>query len=69
VAYGQRLADRIREVVGAEPLLTEQRMFGGHAFLIGGKMAVRRVGGAARSSAWTLPGRHTSSSRPLPSRC
>jgi hypothetical protein len=26
--YDERLADRIREAVGAEPLLTEQRMFG-----------------------------------------
>ncbi len=34
------LADRIREVVGAEPDLTEQRMFGGLAFLVGGRMAI-----------------------------
>jgi hypothetical protein len=44
VAYDQRLADRIREAVGAEPLLTEQTMFGGLAFLIGGNMAVAASG-------------------------
>jgi hypothetical protein len=44
VAYDQRLADRIREAVGAESLLTEQRMFGGLAFLIGGNMAVAASG-------------------------
>ncbi|HEV7656191.1 MAG TPA: TfoX/Sxy family protein [Mycobacteriales bacterium] len=38
--YDAELADRIRTVVGAEPGLTEKRMFGGHAFLIGGSMAV-----------------------------
>lgn len=40
VAYDEDLADRIREVVGAEPDLTEKRMFGGLAFLISGNMAV-----------------------------
>ncbi len=40
MAYDEDLADRIREVVGAEPNLTEKRMFGGLAFLVGGHMAV-----------------------------
>jgi TfoX/Sxy family transcriptional regulator of competence genes len=40
VAYDQELADRIREIVQSEPGLTEKRMFGGLAFLIGGNMAV-----------------------------
>jgi TfoX N-terminal domain len=40
VAYDLELADRIRAVVQAEPGLTEQRMFGGLAFLINGNMAV-----------------------------
>jgi TfoX/Sxy family transcriptional regulator of competence genes len=40
VAYDEELADRIRELVAAEPGLTEKRMFGGLAFLIGGNMAV-----------------------------
>jgi TfoX/Sxy family transcriptional regulator of competence genes len=40
MAYDVELADRIRAVVQAEPGLTEQRMFGGLAFLIQGNMAV-----------------------------
>lgn len=40
MAYDRELADRIREVVGGEPGLTEKAMFGGLAFLIGGNMAV-----------------------------
>jgi TfoX/Sxy family transcriptional regulator of competence genes len=40
VAYDEDLANRIRELVGGEAGLTEQRMFGGLAFLIGGHMAV-----------------------------
>lgn len=40
MAYDVELADRIRAVVQAEPGLTEQRMFGGLAFLIRGNMAV-----------------------------
>src|ERR687898_896158 len=40
VAYDEKLADRIRQLLSAERGLTEQRMFGGLAFLIGGNMAV-----------------------------
>jgi hypothetical protein len=40
MAYDEDLADRIRTVVSSEPDLTEKRMFGGLAFLIGGNMAV-----------------------------
>jgi TfoX/Sxy family transcriptional regulator of competence genes len=40
MAYDEELAERIRELVGHEPGLTEQRMFGGLAFLIRGNMAV-----------------------------
>ncbi len=40
MAYDEDLANRIRELIGAEPDLTEQRMFGGLAFLLGGNMAV-----------------------------
>jgi TfoX/Sxy family transcriptional regulator of competence genes len=40
VAYDEHLADRIRELLGAETGLTEKKMFGGLAFLIGGNMAV-----------------------------
>ena len=44
MAYDEDLAHRIRELVAAEPGLTEQRMFGGLAFLIGGNMAVAASG-------------------------
>jgi hypothetical protein len=44
VAYDEALADRIRELVGSESGLTEQKMFGGLAFLIGGNMAVAASG-------------------------
>jgi TfoX/Sxy family transcriptional regulator of competence genes len=44
VAYDEALADRIRELIGSEPALTEQKMFGGLAFLIGGNMAVAASG-------------------------
>ena len=44
MAYDEELADRIRELVGSESGLTEQRMFGGLAFLIGGNMAVAASG-------------------------
>lgn len=44
MAYDETLADRIRELVSDEPGLTEQKMFGGLAFLIGGNMAVAASG-------------------------
>jgi hypothetical protein len=44
VAYDEDLANRIRELVGPEPKLTEKKMFGGLAFLIGGNMAVAASG-------------------------
>jgi TfoX/Sxy family transcriptional regulator of competence genes len=40
VAYDEELADRIRELLGVQSGLTEKKMFGGLAFLIGGNMAV-----------------------------
>jgi hypothetical protein len=44
VAYDEQLAGRIRELVTGEAGLTEQKMFGGLAFLIGGNMAVAASG-------------------------
>jgi TfoX/Sxy family transcriptional regulator of competence genes len=44
VAYDEKLAERIRALVADEPDLTEQKMFGGLAFLIGGNMAVAASG-------------------------
>ena len=39
VAYDEELADRVRVVLADEPGLTERKMFGGLAFMIGGNMA------------------------------
>ena len=44
MAYDEKLAARIRELVAEEPGLTEQKMFGGLAFLVGGNMAVAASG-------------------------
>jgi hypothetical protein len=42
--YDEDLADRLRELLAGEPDLSEQKMFGGLAFLIGGNMAVAARG-------------------------
>ncbi len=42
--YDEDLANRIRELVLAEEGVTEQRMFGGLAFLINGNMSVTASG-------------------------
>jgi hypothetical protein len=44
VPYDEKLANRIRELIGSDSDLTEQKMFGGLAFLIGGNMAVAASG-------------------------
>jgi hypothetical protein len=44
VAYDEDLADRIRRLIGGDPDLTERKMFGGLAFLIGGNMAIAASG-------------------------
>ena len=44
MAYDEVLADRLRTQLSGEPGLTEKRMFGGLAFLIGGNMAVSASG-------------------------
>jgi TfoX/Sxy family transcriptional regulator of competence genes len=44
MAYDEVLAERIRELVSGEDGLTEQKMFGGLAFLVGGNMAVAASG-------------------------
>ena len=44
MAYDEALADRIRELLAGEPNLTEKKMFGGLAFLVGGNMAVAASG-------------------------
>jgi TfoX/Sxy family transcriptional regulator of competence genes len=43
MAYDEELAERIRGVLANEPV-TEKKMFGGLAFLVGGNMAVAASG-------------------------
>jgi hypothetical protein len=53
MAYDEDLADRIRELLGAERGVEEKRMFGGLAFLLNGHQSLRLcrvgVGGNGRS--------------------
>lgn len=44
MAYDEQLADRVRQAVQGQQGLTEQRMFGGLAFLINGNLAVAASG-------------------------
>lgn len=44
MAYDEALAGRIRALVGSGAEVTEQTMFGGLAFLVGGNMAVAASG-------------------------
>ena len=44
MAYDEELASRIRSLVADEAALSEQRMFGGLAFLLHGNMAVAASG-------------------------
>jgi len=44
VAYDEALAERIRGLIGDEAGVTEKKMFGGLAFLVGGNMAVAASG-------------------------
>ena len=44
MAYDEALAARLRTLVGDESGLTEQKMFGGLAFLVNGNMAVAASG-------------------------
>jgi TfoX/Sxy family transcriptional regulator of competence genes len=44
MAYDEKLADRIRDVLEGAPDVTERKMFGGIAFMVGGHMACGIVG-------------------------
>lgn len=44
MAYDEKLAQRIRELVADEPRVAEKRMFGGLAFLVSGNMSVAASG-------------------------
>ena len=62
--YNERLADRIRAIVGERPDLTERKMFGGLAFMLNGNMfcgitrddLMVRVGADRFEEALALPG-------------
>jgi hypothetical protein len=44
MAYDEELAERVREVISARADLSERKMFGGIAFMVGGNMAVGVTG-------------------------
>ena len=44
MAHDEELANRVRELLRAEPAVTEKKMFGGLAFMVGGNMAVSASG-------------------------
>ena len=44
MAYEEELAARIRDLLGEEPGVTEQKMFGGLGFLVHGNMAIGASG-------------------------
>jgi len=44
MAYDEALAERIRELIASERGVTEQKMFGGLGFMIGGNMAIAASG-------------------------
>ena len=44
MAYDEDLANHIRELIAGEPDVTEKKMFGGLAFLVGGNMSVAASG-------------------------
>lgn len=44
MAYDDDLADRIRALLGDRADLTEQKMFGGLGFMVGGNMAIAASG-------------------------
>lgn len=44
MAYDEKLANLIRELIAGEAGVTEKKMFGGLAFLVGGNMAIAASG-------------------------
>ena len=44
MAYNERLADRMREVLADHKDITEKKMFGGLSFILGGNMCCGIVG-------------------------
>lgn len=44
MAYSEELAERVREVIAARSEVTERKMFGGVAWMVGGNMACGVMG-------------------------
>jgi TfoX/Sxy family transcriptional regulator of competence genes len=44
VAYDERLAKRVRDILAGDPTLSERKMFGGLAFMLDGNMCCGIVG-------------------------
>jgi len=44
MAYDEALADRVRDTLGGRDNVSERKMFGGVAFMVGGNMAVGVIG-------------------------
>jgi hypothetical protein len=44
MAFDQGLAERLRDLLGARPGVTEKKMFGGLAFMLNGHMAIGIAG-------------------------
>lgn len=65
MTYDEGLAERVREIIGARPGITERKMFGGLAWMVGGNMAVGvmsdggllvRIDPAEMEETFALPG-------------
>jgi TfoX/Sxy family transcriptional regulator of competence genes len=44
MAYDEALAERVRSIIGARDALTERKMFGGIAWMVGGNLACGVMG-------------------------
>jgi TfoX/Sxy family transcriptional regulator of competence genes len=44
MAYDEKLAQRVRALIGAQPGLSEKKMFGGISFLVNGNLACGVIG-------------------------
>jgi TfoX/Sxy family transcriptional regulator of competence genes len=44
MAYDEALAERVRSIIGARDAVTERKMFGGIAWMVGGNMACGVLG-------------------------
>jgi TfoX/Sxy family transcriptional regulator of competence genes len=44
MAYDEQLAQRVRDLLDAQPDVTERKMFGGIAFMVGGNMCCGVIG-------------------------